>query len=268
MEVYEWRDAPPAEFTVLGDPVDHSLSPLMHGAWLELAGRPDRYVAIRVPLDDLEPALARLSAQGSIGCNLTLPLKERAAKLVTTLDEAARATRAVNTIRFRDRAGFQTDSGGILDALEPHSLPARARVLVLGAGGSGRAAVYALQRLEAEVSIWNRTAERAQEAAAELHAEAVLSPDVADRDLIVNCTDGTRDVELPIDWGAARKDALAFDLMYGRETPFLKGAAQAGLRTLDGVDMLVAQGARSMEIWTGVAPERSVMRHAVLRALT
>lgn len=263
---FEWEAAPKADFAVLGDPIGHSRSPKMHQAWLDATNGGQRYVAIRVPLDALEQALDRLSDLGYIGVNLTLPLKGRAAELSQSLDPIAARLGAVNTLRFSDRYGLNTDAPGFAKTLQPLSLSPGARVLLLGAGGAARGVAYALSELGVRLDVWNRNLERAETMVAELAIEATVSaqPEWSAYGLIVNATSGATGVNLPIDWRQVQPTTIAYDLMYGAPTPFLVQARERGLQTVDGLDMLVEQGALAMEFWTHRQVDRSVMLKAAL----
>ncbi|MEJ5170669.1 MAG: shikimate dehydrogenase [Fimbriimonadales bacterium] len=264
-EFFEWREAPPAQFAVIGDPVGHSLSPRMHAAALRALGIEARYVAIRVPRGEVSRCLARLADLGYVGVNCTVPHKAEALVACASVDPFARRVGAVNTVRLDRIEGTNTDGPGFLDTLRPLRLAEGSRVLVLGAGGSARAVAAALAEAGFRVALWNRTAERAEALVGEvgLEAELMPTPDPHGCSLIVNTTSaGLRGEPLSLDWSRAPADAVAYDLMYGDEpTPFLKAAASLGLRVVDGRPLLAAQGARSLEWWLGVqAPRREMLR--------
>lgn len=264
---FEWRDAPKAEFAVLGDPIHHSKSPAMHSASFATLGLAFRYVAIRVPVEELAGAVAHLRSLGYRGLNITIPLKEAAATLCASLDSLAARIGAVNTLDLDSMGGRNTDGPGFLAGLEAAGKPTPSRALILGAGGSARAVVAMLADRGVDLSIWNRTPARARTLLAELgvQAEVVETPATDGYDLLVNCTSGLAPVDLGLDWSAASPDALAYDLMVASEpTPFLAGAAAAGLKTQDGAPMLVRQGALSMRGWTGIEPDENAMLKAVL----
>jgi shikimate dehydrogenase len=268
---------------VLGHPVSHSRSPAMQNAALEALGLAGEwsYEAI-----DLEPAefAARARAlpeQGFVGVNVTIPHKEAALELADEASEEAEQIGAANTLSFRDRAihADNTDASGLLAAL-PGPVEGR-RALVLGAGGSARAAVWALAEEGAPVSVWNRTPERADRlvrdlarAGAGTPAEGRLTAVTADQirangyELIVNCTAiGMRDEDpfeqLPLDPGRFDSQVAVVDLVYsGSESRLVREARARGATAVEGVEVLVRQGADSLRIWTGMNPPIDVMREA------
>lgn len=265
-EVVFWRDAPEAEFAVIGDPVAHSKSPRMHHAAYDDLGLPFRYVALEVPPDDVRDALNFLRFRGYRGVNVTVPNKEAALEWCAEVDPLARRVRAVNTIRLEDGVGMNTDAPGFLETLADRGVPP-GEVLLLGAGGSARALAYALAREGWSLRIFNRTRSRAEEMVQFLGIEADVtdSTDPAGAHLILNTTSASlQGNALDLDWSRARRDALAYDLMYSAGlTPFLLSAAKEGLRVCDGRPMLVAQGALSFEWWIGTPAPREAMAEAI-----
>jgi shikimate dehydrogenase len=255
---------------VLGWPVAHSRSPAIHNAALAELGLSDwHYQRLPVPPELFLQTTRALGESGFVGANVTIPHKQAALALADSASVAARAIGAANTLSFAADGSItaeNTDAPGLIAALgaEPEGL----RALVLGAGGSARAAVWALREAgAAEVSIWNRTAQRATELARELDVRAVASPEPAD--LLINCTSvGLRPEPQELAALALSADRLAdygvvVDLAYrsGR-TALLQAAVEHGAKTLDGLEILVAQGALSLELWTGRQAPRQVMRAA------
>lgn len=261
-----WRDAPSAQFAVIGDPVSHSMSPRMHMAAYEELGLPLEYVALEVPVGEVALALNFLTLRGYQGINVTVPHKEEALIWCDGVEPLARRVRAVNTIRLVDRAGRNTDAPGFLETLADRGVPP-GDALLLGAGGSARALAYALVHDGWTVRIYNRTAEKAEALSKDLGdgAYAVTEPDPSDCHLVLNTTSASLQGDaLNLDWSAARRDVLVYDLMYGNgPTAFLQGAADHGLRICDGRPMLVAQGALALEWWLGVDAPRDVMAAAI-----
>ena len=276
---------------VLGHPVSHSRSPAMHSAALEEMGLGAdwSYEAIDVGADDFLRAVRGLPADGFAGVNVTVPHKVAALAVATNASEAAVWIGAANTLTFEAGgiAAENTDAPGIIAAL-PAS-PKGRRALVLGAGGSARAAVWALRDAGASVAVWNRTPERARRLAAELDAEAISAGEgealpLAEFDLVVNTTtvgleaanpapgselgaDPDRGVaslkSLPLDADGLNTSHVLVDLVYGTaETPLAAVARARGAEVVDGLEVLVRQGAASLRIWTGQEPPIETMRRA------
>ncbi|HEY5816710.1 MAG TPA: shikimate dehydrogenase [Solirubrobacterales bacterium] len=258
---------------VIGRPVAHSRSPAMQNAALADLGLAEEwsYEAIDLAPDELEPRLRAMAGEGFVGANVTVPYKEAALSLADSLSETAREIGAANTLSFAagEIRAENTDAQGLLDAL-PAS-PARSRALVLGAGGAARAAVWALLREGAAVHVWNRTALRAEHLCEELGGTPVATPDQAAYALIVNTSAaGLRGedpfVELPLDPDGFVAAQTVVDLVYGeRPSPLLAAAGAARAAGVDGIEVLVRQGALSLEIWTGREPSLEAMRRAARR---
>ena len=264
---YEWQEAPPAKLGVIGDPISHSLSPQMQRAALAELGRVEDYEAIRVPSIEFEVALDELQRRGYEGLNVTVPLKEAAFRWAGEVDELTQKIGAANTLRLPGREATNTDAPGILDILEQERVPEGANVLLLGAGGTARAALYALTDKGYDVSIWNRTRARAEGLVRGFFdAVPILDdPDPGNKHVLLNTTSASLlDEDLPIAWERAERGALAIDLAYGEgPTRFMRSAENWGLRTMDGRPLLVAQGARSLEWWLGIEAPRSAMLKAI-----
>jgi len=255
---------------VLGHPVGHSRSPAMHNAALAELGLAGEwsYEAIDVAPDELERRVRQMPGEGFAGANVTVPHKGATLGLADSLSETAREIGAANTLSFE--AGTiradNTDAQGLLDAL-PES-PGGKRALVLGAGGAARAIVWALVRQGAEVGVWNRTALRAEHLCADLGGAPAAAPRQDAYELIVNTSAaGLRGedpfAELPLDRAGFVPGQVVVDLVYGeRPSPLLTAAEVAGAATVDGIEILVRQGALSLRIWTGLEPPLDVMRKA------
>lgn len=285
---------------VLGHPVRHSASPAMHNAALETLGLDWRYLAFDVEPEHLEAALEGALRMGFVGLNLTVPHKLGAYRWVTELDEAARFWGAVNTICFESKnkqgewcpvgelapeeigpvraKGFNTDADAVVRAIQEdlaldlHGL----RVVLLGAGGAGR--VAAVKLASAGVShlhLINRTREKAVEVAEEIKRHfpgVVTSLDYPGGkvDLVVNATSlGLKPNDaLPLDEGQCplKRVGAVFDLIYRpAETPLLARARMAGCHVANGLGMLLYQGVRALELWTGKPAPVAVMRAALDR---
>jgi shikimate dehydrogenase len=257
---------------VCGWPVGHSLSPAMHTAALAELGLADwRYQKLPIPPDAFAETVRALPGQGFLGVNVTIPHKEAALALADTATGTARAIGAANTLTFTPQGieADNTDAGGLLDAVAAVREIRGAAALVLGAGGAGRAAVHALLEAGAkDVMVWNRTPERAERLCAELGGRAVSRAEPAD--LVVQCTSvGLKDEDdpfkrLPVDADTFGAGICVVDLVYRADgTTFLAAARSRGADVVDGLDVLVGQGARALERWTGRSAPRSVMRRAV-----
>jgi shikimate dehydrogenase len=222
-----------------------------------------------------------MPAEGFAGANVTVPHKLAALTVADRVSNTARRIGAANTLSFDgdEIVAENTDAAGLLGALGRS--PAGLRALVLGAGGSARAVVWALVEHGAEVSIWNRTPERAVLLARELAATAVSSEDCEHRtggfDLLVNTTTigmpqaSGKDLpalkELPIDADSLEARHLVVDLAYGAaETELVRIARERGAQAVDGLEVLVHQGAASLRIWTGQEPPIEAMRRAARSA--
>jgi shikimate dehydrogenase len=255
---------------VLGYPVSHSRSPAMHNAALAELGLGDEwsYEAIEVAPDAFEQRVRAMPGEGFAGANVTVPHKGAALSLADELSETAREIGAANTLVFSgdEVRAENTDAEGFLRSL-PGS-PDGKRALVLGAGGAARAVVWALLREGASVEVWNRTALRSRHLCEELGGQSVAAPDQAAYDLIVNTTAvglAGEDpfAELPLATEAFGSDQTVVDMVYGGEpTALLRAAEVAGATTVDGIEILVQQGALSLETWTGRPAPLDTMRAA------
>jgi shikimate dehydrogenase len=266
---------------VIGHPVGHSRSPAMHNAAFDELGLSDvwSYEAIDVPTEEFADRVRTLAEEDFVGANVTVPHKAAALELADDASEIAGEIGAANTLSFERDAirADNTDATGFLASLpEP---PSGKRALVLGAGGAARAVVWALVGEGAEVEIWNRTPERAALLASEVGGRAIdPGGDVlpaSNAELIVNATSigmgvssgGARGADLK----ALRMDAdvfgdrqLVVDLAYGPdETDLTRAARDRGATVIDGLEVLVHQGAESFRIWTGIDPPLEAMRRAV-----
>jgi len=268
-------------FGVLGDPVSHSLSPAMHNAAFKALGMDCEYHAFRVSPDSLREAIHGAFALGFGGLNLTIPLKEKALEIVKPT-ELAKHIGAVNTVDFKNGiTGHNTDGLGAMKALEGSSVYVKGKkVLLLGAGGAARAIAFTLAREGAIVTIANRTPERAILLAKEVGMAGIMSgcglTDLKDllqnSDILINSTAigmSPKVTETIVTSGLMHKDLVVFDIVYNPlNTRLLQEARKAGARTIDGVMMLVYQGAEAFKIWTGKTPPVDVMEKAVRSRLS
>jgi shikimate dehydrogenase len=268
---------------VLGHPVSHSRSPAMQNAALEALGLGGEwsYEALDIDPTDFAERTRGLPGQGFVGANVTIPHKEAAVMLADETSEAAEGIGAANTLSFREGAirADNTDASGLLASL-PGPVE-RSSALVLGAGGSARAAVWALAGQGANVSVWNRTPERADEIVRDLTdipAEGRLRAVTGEHaratsyELIVNCTAiGMSDEDpfehLPLEPGRLGAGTTVVDLVYaGSESRLVGEARSHGATVVEGLEVLVQQGAESLRIWSGMDPPLDVMRQAAREA--
>ncbi len=255
----------PDRYAVFGHPIAHSKSPLIHAAFAAQTGQDITYEAILAPLDGFAAAVTGFRDAGGRGCNVTVPFKEQAYALCEP-SERAREAGAVNTLSFADgrMLGDNTDGAGLVADLTANlgiDLASR-QVLLMGAGGAARGVVGPLLRAGVvRLVIANRTADKAVALAARFSGFAA---DVRGCgygevegvfDLVINATAASLAGEAPpLAPTALAPQALAYDMMYGRDTPFLVFARAAGARTADGLGMLVEQAAEAFLIWRGVRP--------------
>jgi shikimate dehydrogenase len=263
---------------VIGWPIEHSLSPAMHNAAFAALGMTDWwYDKYAIPPDIVRHSLKEFRSHEFIGLNVTVPHKQAVMPYVKS-DAVAKAIGAVNTIDFRRNTGTNTDAQGFMDDLAAHEIAvAGKRVLVLGAGGAARAAVYGLAQAGADIVLVNRTPDRAQHLLAELKApgQAVTIGEAAGMsfDVLVNATSVgmSPDVDaspwpddLPFPHGIP-----VYDMVYRpAQTKLMAQAERAGCQAVNGAGMLVRQGAAAFALWTGVQPPVDVMMQAVLGALS
>ena len=252
---------------VMGWPVAHSRSPQIHNYWLQKYGIKGAYVQLAVQPADLAVALPGLSALGFRGCNITIPHKVDALKLVHEVDATAQRVGAINTIVVQadgSLKGMNTDGFGYIQSLldaQPDWNARTGPVTVLGAGGAARAIVLALaDRGAKEIRLLNRTAGKAESLAAEFGGPVKALPwnerhaALADVALLVNTTSqgmhGNPPLELTLD--ALPKHALVSDVIYvPLETPLLAAARQRGNHTVNGLGMLLNQARPAFEAWFG-----------------
>jgi shikimate dehydrogenase len=264
----------PDRYAVFGNPVSHSQSPRIHALFAAQSGQDMSYEALLAPLDGFAAAVRAFIAAGGKGANVTVPFKEEAFRLATTLTPRAQAAAAVNTLSFTDDGirGDNTDGAGLVRDLK-FNLGcdlADKRILLLGAGGAARGVILPLlEERPATLTIANRTEEKAFRLALEFAGrqngagtlpEACGFAQLAGQsfDLVINATStGLSDTALPLPPHLFAPRALAYEMVYGRETPFMKQAraAQApGVRVADGLGMLVEQAAEAFQGWRGQRP--------------
>ena len=264
-------------YAVFGHPIAHSKSPQIHAAFARQTGQEMTYDAILAPLDGFADSVAQFIAGGGRGANVTVPFKEEAFKLAGRLSPRAQRAGAVNTLRFDADGivGDNTDGAGLVADLTRnlHCTLAGKRILLLGAGGAARGVIEPLlEQQPATLVIANRTVSRAQELA-RLFGPALpeggvtaCSFDAADTpfDVVINATAASLAGELPpLSPRIFSANTLAYDMMYGRDTPFLTFAATHGAITADGLGMLVEQAAEAFYGWRGVRPDTATVISAL-----
>ena len=268
---------------LIGWPVEHSISPAMHNAAFRALGMDDEweYDTMAIPPDIGHMGVREPMRHGYIGVNVTVPHKETAMKYVRP-DDLARAVGAVNTVRFTDMLGTNTDVTGFIGDLKAHDVALDGiNALVLGAGGAARAAVFGLKRAGANVMVVNRTRERA----AQMLTDLTMSAGVKDvqlktldeavegsLDLIVNATSAGMwphvDASPWITGVPFPQGVTVYDMVYRPAKTTLMGQCEAaGGRAIGGLGMLVRQGAAAFEVFTGVEPPIDVMFDAARDAL-
>jgi len=260
------------KYAVIGNPVAHSQSPLIHAEFARQTGQDIAYAAILAPLDGFQAEVLKFRDGGGKGVNITLPFKHEAWSLVETREGYAVNARAVNTIRFADGRliGYNTDGIGLMrDIRNNLQCPVKGkRVLLMGSGGASYGVMEPLLLEQPEqVVIANRTLEKAvgmagqfeklrHLAAGGIEARAYSSLDGMQFDIVINATSaGLTDAMPRLPGNIFAAQALAYDMVYGKTTPFLRFARERGARSADGTGMLVEQAAESFFIWRGVRPQ-------------
>ena len=266
---------------VIGWPVEHSLSPVLHAAGFASLDIDWTYVAFPTHPDSVHRVIEAARTLGVAGLSVTMPHKTAVVDLCDALTDSARVLRSVNTIEFRADGrsiGHSTDGDGLVDSLRHEGVdPSSRDVLVLGFGGAGRAVSDALRRHGANrIVVANRSLVSKDRLDAMGLTDAEVIPwsernDVASScDLVINCTSVGMgdDSSSPLVDSVFSDRHVAIDIVYHpSETPFLRGALRRGARTIGGIGMLVHQAARQEEIWIGRSPDVEAMKRAVSQVL-
>ncbi|SDN15922.1 shikimate dehydrogenase [Paenibacillus jilunlii] len=269
---------------VMGDPIAHSKSPLMHTAALKALGIPGAYVPLHIAPAQLGEAIQAIRTLGFRGVNVTIPHKVAVMEYMDRLDDSAVAVGAVNTVVNDDGVltGYNTDGIGYVRSLKAEATPdlAGSRILVIGAGGAARGIIAALL-LEhpAAVVIANRTVDKSEQLAEAFQAKGMVSgignheiaAHIADMDIVINTTSVGMyphiDV-MPIDPGLLREGMIVSDLIYNPlQTRLLTESLERGCRIHGGLGMFVYQGAYSLEYWTGRSAPVDIMRQTIMDCL-
>jgi shikimate dehydrogenase len=267
---------------IMGHPVAHSRSPMLHGYWLRTLGVDGAYEFADVPPKKFEQFFRGLKRHGFVGGNITIPHKEAAFRLVDRRERAADAIGAVNTVWYEGDTliGGNTDWYGIVASLDDiypgwDAAPANApqNAVVLGAGGSARASVFAFLERKFSIAIVNRTKDRAERLAKQfgprvsVHDWAGLPDLLTDADMLINNTSlgMAGKPPLEIDLAPLKKSAIVYDVVYvPLETALLKAAKAAGHRTVDGLSMLLYQAVNGFSHWFGVTPTVTAEQRKIL----
>jgi shikimate dehydrogenase len=271
-------------YGLIGDPVDHSLSPLIQNTAFHSSNIDAVYVAFPVRASALKSAVQGLLTLGVKGFNVTTPHKVAITKYLDRLDQYAAQIGSVNTVTNKNGAllGYSTDGIGAVRAVEEVSRLDEKNVLILGAGGAGKAIAFAFAPKVGSLKILNRTVSRARDLERRLRksfqvdvrcgklTELKIKDLVIDADIVVNASalgmEGNKELPIRGEWLGPRQ--LVFEIVYRPiETRLIKQAKQAGAKTLTGLDMLVHQGACSFELWTGKKAPVGKMRQAIFQHL-
>lgn len=258
-------------YAVLGHPIGHSKSPLIHGLFAQATGQDIGYTAIEAPLDGFSNTVLGFRDQGGRGVNVTLPFKLQAFEVATEPSERARLAGAANCLKFEGKSilADNFDGVGLVNDLQRNlGCPlVGKRVLLLGAGGATRGALLPIAgQSPALIAVANRTADKAHALNRDFAGHAPLQSggyaDLAGKsfDVVINATStGLTQEALPLPAGLFAPGAIAYEMVYGKGlTPFLKQAQAAGVgRVADGVGMLVEQAAEAFAWWRGVRPDTS-----------
>ncbi|MEM2914534.1 MAG: shikimate dehydrogenase [Candidatus Bathyarchaeia archaeon] len=274
-------------YGVIGDPIEHSLSPCFQNAAFRHYELDSVYVAFRVKKEDLKEAIQGVRSLGICGLNVTMPHKVDVIPYLDGLDETAEKIGSVNTIANKNKRliGYTTDGSGAVQSLIYRGInPSGKKIVVLGAGGASRSVSLALAEHAKELIILNRTLVKAERLARELSNEtnAIVKAkemnqknarqELIDADILINATSlGMYPHEdmMPVDSSLLRAGLVVFDLVYEPlETRLLLEAKRKGAMTIDGLTMLVFQGAISFEIWTGKKAPLEVMMKAAVDEIT
>lgn len=259
------------KYAVIGHPIEHSKSPLIHQAFARQCNKSIVYEKVLAPLDGFAATVARLQADGYLGANVTVPFKFEAFDACQDLSVRAKAAGAVNTLSFKaaQLLGDNTDGCGLVNDILKHQQTSLAgkTILLLGAGGAAQGVVLPLlEQQPSQLTIANRSLDKAQLMAARFAADAARTQTAlqvqtfADLsqgyDVVINATSaGLTDSALQIPALVFQQNTLAYDMMYGRDTPFMQQARAAGARVADGLGMLVEQAAEAFYLWHGVRPD-------------
>ena len=258
-------------FAVIGNPIHHSLSPQIHAAFAKENGLDIDYESVLSPLDQFKNTMHQLIQQKFTGANVTLPFKKEAYQLATTHSGHARIAEAVNTLEFKEAEiiGHNTDGIGLVRDLEQNldTHLKNKKILLIGAGGAAEGVIYSmLEKKPSELTLTNRTIEKSNviQNKMDVHAKSFnVNLNVTEItkcphqyfDVIINATSASLiNAELHMDPKVFHEGCLAYDMMYGKETSYIREAISQGSKTSDGLGMLVEQAAEAFFIWHHIQP--------------
>jgi len=269
-------------YAIIGDPIGHSLSPVMQNAAFKASGLDAVYIALRVESSMLRQAIEGFRAINILGFNVTIPHKVAVMKYLDELDVSAATIGAINTVvnRWGKLIGYNTDGSGALAALHEAGVdPQGRRILLLGAGGAARALAFSLAQTAERIIILNRTVSKAESLAEEVRQitganvthrkldPLALSEEAASADLLVNTTSvgmHPRPEETLVDAKLLRPSMVVFDVVYSPpETRLLREAREVGAKPVGGLGMLIHQGAEAFKLWTGTEAPITTMTKAI-----
>lgn len=267
-------------YAVIGNPIAHSKSPMIHEAFARNTQQSLEYTKVLAPLDGFADTVQAMITSGFKGANVTVPFKLEAYQLANQLTERAHDAGAVNTLIFNETGitGDNTDGAGIVrDIQENLRIPITGkRVLLIGAGGAAEGVLHPILACSPSLLvITNRTLDKAltmvkkvedqgEYRFVSVNAYAFDDLHGQEFDIVVNATStGLTDTLLPLPSGVFARGALAYDMMYGRNTPFMRFASEHGAQVADGLGMLVEQAAEAFYVWRGIRPETSAVMLAI-----
>jgi shikimate dehydrogenase len=272
---------------VIGDPIEHTLSPTIHNAAFNHLNLDFVFLTFRVKAADLEKAIQGMRGLGIHGLNVTMPHKSTVISFLDEVDPTVKFLGSANTILNKDGrlSGFNTDGVGALKALRENGVGlSEKKVLLLGAGGAAKAIAFSLAEEVGELVVLNRTSEKAKELAAVLGqrfgkkvvggplSSGTVQKNLRDSDILINATKvgmRPRESQTMVEPQWLRSDLTVMDIVYNPiETRLAKDAKAAGAKVINGVEMLIYQGAASFELWTSRSAPIEVMRRAALNKLS
>jgi len=255
--------------SVIGNPIQHSLSPIIHNYWIEQNKiNTDKYKKIKIEASNLHQEVKELIENGFTGLNVTIPFKEMVYDLCDEVSDTVKILKAINTITYKDKKviGYNTDPDGFINSISNQIRDDNITgkdTLVIGAGGSARSIIYALNKMESNITVTNRTVEKVEIISQDLDIPIKIKDfetisDISKFDLIVNTTSlgMEENKNLEIIFANAKSNLHVYDLIYNPyQTNLLKDTEANGLTFQNGLAMLVYQAAESFNIWHGIYPK-------------